>query len=73
MDYLFELSPEESRESVLETYIDCQDRPRVRGHILKQLARRGWPVKGFRSKIEESLPEGHVLTRDGAVKIRGRR
>jgi len=71
LEYLFELSPDEARESVLETFLECEDRPRVRGQILKRLARLGWSVKGFRAKIEESLPEGHVLTRDGAVKIIG--
>ncbi len=71
LEYLFQLPPDEARESVLETFLECADRPRVRGQILKKLARLGWSVKGFRAKIEESLPAGHVLTRDGAVKIIG--
>jgi len=32
------------------------------------LADREWPVKGFRPKIEETLPEGFHLTAKGFVR-----
>lgn len=68
LDYLFDQSEEPARELSLECYLDSEDRPRVRNHILERFAEEGWSVKGFRPKIEDTLPEGYKLTRDGKVK-----
>jgi len=72
VDFLFEQAEEASREPVLQCYLDSEDRPRVRGHILDCLAQKGWNVKGFRAKIEETLPEGYQMSREGRVKKIGR-
>jgi hypothetical protein len=72
LDYLFELENEDSRVAVLESYLDAEDRPRVRAHILERLCQEGWNVKGYRPRIEESLPPGYTLTRDGKVKVLSR-
>jgi HEAT repeat protein len=58
------------RESLLETYIDSEDRPRIRIAICEVFADREWPVKGFRPKIEESLPDGFHLTSKGLIRRR---
>ncbi len=68
LDYLFGQSEEEVREAILQCYLDSEDRPRVRTSILDRLAEAGWRVRGHRPRVEESLPEGYTLTRDGTVK-----
>lgn len=68
LDYLFTQSEEEVREAILQCYLDSEDRPRIRAGILDRLAEAGWRVRGHRSRVEESLPEGYTLTRDGTVK-----
>jgi HEAT repeat protein len=68
LDYLFDESDDRSRELALECYLDSEDRPRVRNHILERFAEEGWSVKGFRPKVEDTLPEGYTLTRDGKVR-----
>jgi HEAT repeat protein len=73
VDYLFKRNEEEAREKILQTYLDAEERPRIRAHILERLAESGWSVRGFRPRIEETLPDGYVLTRDGTVKLMGRR
>jgi hypothetical protein len=73
LDHYFELPEERAREGVLETYLRCADRPRIRNHILERLVEKGWSVKGFRPRVEETLPEGYILTRDGVLKTMGRR
>ena len=73
LDYFFKRPEEEAREPVLKCYLDSDDRPRIRAHILDRLIDLGWSVRGFRPKIEEALPEGYFLTRDGTVKAISRR
>ncbi len=68
LDYLFGQPEEEVREAILQCYLDSEDRPRIRGGILDRLAEAGWGVRGHRPRVEESLPEGYTLTRDGSVK-----
>lgn len=73
LDYLFKREEEESRAPVLQTYVNAADRPRLRAYILDRMAELGWSVRGFRPTVEESLPEGYSLTRDGVVKTIHRR
>ena len=39
--------------------------------VLERFAEEGWSVKGFRPRIEDTLPEGYKLTRDGKVRTVG--
>ena len=71
LEYLFQKSEEESREAVLQCYLNCEDRPRVRAAILERFSEKGWSVRGFRPRIEETLPERYTLTRDGVIKTMG--
>jgi HEAT repeat protein len=59
---------EEVREPLLEAFLEADDRPRIRIKIAEVFADREWPVKGFRPKIEETLPEGFHLTAKGLVR-----
>jgi len=71
LDHLFHYSEEESREDILRCYLNSEDRPRVQRQIMTKFVEKQWSVKGFRPQIEENLPEGHMLTREGKVKITG--
>jgi len=69
LDYLFELGSEKTREEILERFLAAEDRPRVRSHIMGKFAQKKWKVRGYRPQVEETLPHGFSLTRDGTVKI----
>jgi HEAT repeat protein len=56
------------REPLLEAFLEADDRPRIRIKIAEVFADRDWPVKGYRPKIEETLPEGFHLTAKGLVR-----
>jgi len=71
LDHLFHYAEEDSREDILRCYLNSEDRPRVQGKIMTRFVEKQWSVKGFRPQIEENLPEGHMLTREGKVKITG--
>jgi len=59
-----------TREPLLEAFIESLDRPRIRIKIAEVFADREWPVKGFRPKIEETLPDGFLLTAKGVIRRR---
>ena len=73
LDYLFEGSDESTREAILNCYLDSEDRPRVRNGILERLVETEWSVRGYRPKVEDTLPDGYTLTRDGKVRLVSRR
>ena len=59
---------EDGREQLLETLIATNDRPRIRIKIAEVFADRDWPVKGYRPKVEENLPEGFHITAKGVIR-----
>jgi HEAT repeat protein len=61
---------ENMREPLLEALIDANDRPRIRIKIAEIFADREWAVKGYRPKIEETLPQGFHLTAKGIIRRR---
>ena len=73
LEYLFQRSEEKSQQAVLQCYLNCEDRPRVRSSILQRFSEKGWSVRGFRPRIEKTLPQRYTLTRDGVIKIMGSR
>ena len=73
IDYLFELPEQDVREAILECYLDSDDRPRIRAHLLERLEQQRWSVRGYRPKIEETLPQEYALTRDGQIRRIGKR
>lgn len=68
IDYLARNGDETIRERLLQTFLDAEARPRVRGRILHHFYEREWPVKGYRKKIEEAISLPFYLTSKGTVK-----
>ena len=58
------------REPLLEGYLEAEDRPRIRRRIAEIFADQEWPVKGYRPKMEASLPDGYVLNAKGLIRPR---
>ena len=63
-------SYEEVREQLIETLLNAESRPRVRGRIFELFCEREWAVKGYRKKIEEVIQEPFYVTAKGTVKRR---
>jgi len=61
---------EEMRETLIETYLDSEDRPRIRIAVAEVFADREWSVKGFRPRFEENLPDGFHLNAKGFIRRR---
>ena len=61
---------EAMREPLLEAFLEAGDRPRIRIKIAEMFVDHEWPVKGFRPKIEQALPEGFHLTAKGLIRRR---
>jgi HEAT repeat protein len=59
---------EQVREQLLESLIAADDRPRIRIKIAEVFADREWPVKGYRPKVEATLPDGFQLTAKGVIR-----
>jgi HEAT repeat protein len=59
---------EDVREPLLESFIESEDRPRIRINIAEVFADREWPVKGFRPKVESNLPDGFQLNAKGLIR-----
>jgi HEAT repeat protein len=70
IDYLARSGDEAVRERLIETLLEADARPRVRGRIFDQLCEHEWPVKGYRKRVEEILQEPYYLTAKGTVKRR---
>jgi HEAT repeat protein len=70
-DYLGRHGNDEVRERLIETLLNAEFRPRVRGHIFELFCDREWAVKGYRKKVEEVIQEPFYLTGKGTVKRRG--
>jgi hypothetical protein len=68
IDYLARNGDETVRVKLIQTFLDSESRPRVRGRILDHLCERQWPVKGFRKKMEEAISLPFYLTSKGTVK-----
>ncbi len=68
IDYLARNGDETIREKMLQTFLEAEARPRVRGRILDHFCEREWPVKGYRKKMEEAIALPFYLTSRGTVK-----
>jgi HEAT repeat protein len=61
---------ENMREPLIEAFLQAEDRPRIRIKIAEIFADHEWPVKGYRPRIEETLPEGFHLSAKGLIRRR---
>ncbi len=68
IDYLARNGDEEARIKLIQTFLDAESRPRVRGRILDHFCEKEWPVKGFRKKMEDAVAPPFYLTSKGTVK-----
>lgn len=70
IDYLARTGDDPTRELLLETFLNADARPRVRGRILDHFCDQEWAVKGYRKKVEEAISDPFYLTSKGTVKRR---
>jgi HEAT repeat protein len=70
IDYLARNGDDAVREKLLQTFLEAEARPRVRGRILDHFREREWPVKGYRKRVEEAIELPFYLTAKGTVKRR---
>ncbi|MBZ5494928.1 MAG: HEAT repeat domain-containing protein [Acidobacteriia bacterium] len=68
--YLTRSGDDEVRERLIETLLNAEARPRVRGRIFELFCDREWAVKGYRKRVEEVIQEPFYLTAKGTVKRR---
>jgi HEAT repeat protein len=61
---------EDMREPLMEAFLQAEDRPRIRIKIADLFSDHDWPVKGYRPKVEQTLPEGFHLTAKGLIRRR---
>jgi HEAT repeat protein len=61
---------EEMREPLLEAFLEADDRPRIRIKIAETFIDHEWPVKGYRPRVEQALPEGFYITAKGIIRRR---
>jgi len=61
---------EDMREPLLEAFLETEDRPRIRIKIAEIFADHEWPVKGYRPRVEQTLPDGFHLTAKGLIRRR---
>lgn len=69
---LTRLADEAAREPMLELLVDPETPVRVRAQIADAFQKLNWPVRGYRNKVEEALPEGLSIDRSGHIKGRSR-
>jgi HEAT repeat protein len=63
-------SGEEMREPLIEAFLESDDRPRIRIKIAEMFTEHEWPVKGYRPRVEQALPEGFYVTAKGVIRRR---
>lgn len=62
---------EPARETLLTLLVTEETARRVQTACIATLVETGFPVTGFREKVEAKLPEGHFIDKSGVVKKRG--
>jgi hypothetical protein len=61
---------EMNREKLIQLYLNEATPIRIKSEILDCFLATGWTVKGFRKSMEEALPAGFDLTREGRIVAR---
>jgi HEAT repeat protein len=59
---------EDMREPLIEAFLESGDRPRIRIKIAEIFSEHDWPVKGYRPKVEQALPQGFHVTSKGLIR-----
>ena len=71
IEVLGEQADESARDELIKMLLSQQESPRIKMRILEVIMQVGWSVSGFRKKVEDILPDGYYLTREGKIKVRG--
>jgi len=61
---------ENTRELLVQTIIECHERPRVRMAACEVLNELGWTVKGYRNQVDSVLPDQFYLNKKGQILVR---
>jgi len=61
---------EETREPLIEAFLEAEDRPRIRIKIAEIFADHEWPVKGYRPRVEQARASGFHVTAKGLIRRR---
>ena len=61
---------EDMREPLLLAFLEAEDRPRIRIKIAEIFGDHEWLVKGYRPRVEQTLPDGFHLTAKGLIRRR---
>ncbi len=60
-----------ARDPLVEIMVNEEESMRIKMRILEIFIQNQWTVSGHKKQIEEMLPEGFYLTREGKIKVRG--
>lgn len=66
-----EPAAEKIREAFLAVWTDEEEKPRLKRRLAELFKDLRWKVTGFRSRVEEQLPEGFYIDKKGFVKKMG--
>ncbi|MFH1727248.1 MAG: hypothetical protein ABIA04_02370 [Pseudomonadota bacterium] len=70
IEIMGKLKAESGREKLLTLFVNKETPVRLKTEILAVLIKAGLPVTGFRKTIEEMLPSGYDITREGKIILR---
>jgi hypothetical protein len=71
IEVLGEQGDEDAKDPIVKLLVDENESSRIKMKIFDVLLNHNWSVAGYRKTVEEILPQGYYLTRDGTIKIRG--
>ena len=66
-----EPAAEKIRDVFLAVWTDEEEKPRLKRRLAELFKDLRWKVTGFRSRVEEQLPEGFYIDKKGFVKKMG--
>jgi hypothetical protein len=58
---------ESTRELLIQSILDSNERPRIRMAACDALSEKGWTVKGYRKQVESVLPDQYYLNKQGQI------
>lgn len=62
---------ERIRDAFLELWTDEEEKPRLKRRLAEMFKELRWKVTGFRTKVEEHLPDGFYVDKKGFIKKMG--
>jgi len=59
------------RTLLLELFVDDEEKPRIKRHILETMKELHWKVAGYRKKVQNIIKEPYYLDKKGFIKRKG--